>query len=154
LKPMEFLNEEVDGAIIAQKIRGEYPDTPNYIPSAAALYVSSKQPRYGRKDRHKDEPVCVFCEAKGHWAQERKITSVIDYIEKLKSAHRCFLYLNRGHNARACNKRGKASGTKCTEAHYRSICNVAGTTTRSTDCTEYCRQDRCRTYQLYVFADR
>jgi hypothetical protein len=42
LKLIEFLNEEVDGALIAQKIHGESTDTPNYIPSAAALYVNSK----------------------------------------------------------------------------------------------------------------
>jgi len=50
LNLMEFLGEEVDGALIAQKICGESTDTPNYIPSAAALHVSSKQPRSGRKD--------------------------------------------------------------------------------------------------------
>jgi len=82
LNLMEFLSEEVDGALIAQKIRGESTDTPNYIPSAAALHFSSKQPRSGRKDRHKDEPFCVFCEAKGHWAQEcKKVTSVTDRRE-------------------------------------------------------------------------
>jgi len=69
LKLMEFLSEEVDVAFVAQKIRRESTDTPNYIPSAAAFHVSSKQPRSGRKDRHKDEPFCVFCEAKGHWAE-------------------------------------------------------------------------------------
>jgi len=49
------------------------------------------------------------------------------------SAHRCFLCLNRGHNARACNKRDKASCTKYRGAHHRSICSDAGTTTRSTE---------------------
>ena len=43
-KLMEFLSEEVDGALIAQKIRGESTDTRTYTPSAAALHVSSKQP--------------------------------------------------------------------------------------------------------------
>jgi len=57
---------------------------PTYIPSAAALHVSSKQPRSGRKDRHKEEPFCVFCEAKGHWAQEcKKVSSVTDRRDKL-----------------------------------------------------------------------
>ena len=42
---MEFLSEEVDGALIAQKIRGESTDPPHYTPSAVALHVSSKQPR-------------------------------------------------------------------------------------------------------------
>jgi hypothetical protein len=39
---MEFLGEEVDGALIAQNIRGESTDNSNYIPSAAALHVSSR----------------------------------------------------------------------------------------------------------------
>jgi len=60
LKFMEFLGEEVDGALITQKIRGESTDNPNYTPSTAALHVSSKQPRSGRKDRHKSEPFCVL----------------------------------------------------------------------------------------------
>jgi len=60
LNLMEFLSDEVDGGLIAQKIRGESTDTPNYVPSAAALHVSSKQPRSRRKDRHKDEPFCVL----------------------------------------------------------------------------------------------
>jgi hypothetical protein len=82
LKLTEFLSEEVDGALIAQKIRGESNDTPKYIPSAAALHVSSKQPRSGQKDRHKNEQFCVFCKAKGHWTQEcKKVTSVTDRRE-------------------------------------------------------------------------
>jgi hypothetical protein len=98
LKLIQFLNEEVDGVLIAQKIRGESTDTPNYIPSAAALQVSSKQPR-SRQTRMNH---FVFCEAEGQWAQECKnVTSVTDRREKLKSAHRCFLCLNRGHNTRA-----------------------------------------------------
>jgi len=131
---MEFLNEEIDGALIAQKIRGESTDIPSYIPSATALHVSSKQPRSGRKDRHKDEPFCVFCEAKSHWAEKcKKVTSVTNRRQKHKSAHCCFLCLNRGHNARACNKRDKDSCTKFRGAHHRTIFNGAGTTTRSTE---------------------
>ena len=37
---MEFLGEEVDGALTAQNIRGETLDHPNYIPSAATLHVN------------------------------------------------------------------------------------------------------------------
>jgi len=155
LNLMEFLSEEVDGALIAQKIRGECTDTPNYILSAAALHVSSKQPRSGRKERHKDEPFCMFCEANGHWAQEcRKVTSVTDRREKFKSAHRCFLCLYRGHNARACNKRDKVSCTKCRGAHHRSICNDAGTTTRSTETAPTTVAKTDVTFQLHLFADR
>ena len=47
LRLMEFLGEVVDGALTAKKIRGETLDNPNYIPSAAALHVNSKQPRSG-----------------------------------------------------------------------------------------------------------
>jgi len=96
-KLLEFLREEVDGVLMAQKIRGESTDTPNYTPSAAALHINSKQPRTGRKDRVKDDPFCVFCEAKGHSAQEcKKVTSVTDRKDKRKSTHRCFLCLNQG----------------------------------------------------------
>jgi hypothetical protein len=66
LKLMEFLGEEVDGAITAQKISGETLDIPTYIPSAAALHVNSKQSRSGRKERYTRDPFCVFCESKGH----------------------------------------------------------------------------------------
>ena len=133
LKLMEFLGEEVDGALTAQKIRGDSLDNPNFIPSAAALHVNSKQPRSGRKDRHTGDPFCVFCESKGHWAQEcKKVTEVSERKEKLRSAHRCFLCLNRGHNAKVCNRRGRALCTKCKGGHHRSICNDAETSTKPT----------------------
>ena len=74
LKLMEFLGEEVDGALTAQKIRGESLYHLNYIPSAAALQVNSKQPKL--KDRHTGDPFCVFCESEGHWAQDcKRVTS-------------------------------------------------------------------------------
>jgi hypothetical protein len=137
LKLMEFLGEEVYWVLITQKIRGESTDNSKYIPSAAALHVCSKQPRSGRKDRHKGEPFCVFCEAKGHWAQEcKKVTSVTDRREEHKSAHRCFLCFNRGHNARACNKRDKAFRTKCRGAHHRAIGTDGRTTTKPTENTQ------------------
>ena len=72
LKLMEFLGEEVDGALTAQKIRREALNHPKYIPSAAALHINTKQPKSGRKDRHNGDPFCVFCESKGHRAQECK----------------------------------------------------------------------------------
>jgi len=43
LKLMEFLAEEVDGVLTAQKIRGDTLDNPNHIISASALHVNSKQ---------------------------------------------------------------------------------------------------------------
>ena len=58
-----------------------------------------------------------------------------DRRETLKSAHRCCLCLNHGHNARACYKRDKAFCTKCRGPHHRSICNDARTTTKYTEAT-------------------
>ena len=127
VKLMEFLGEEVDGALTAQKIRGETLDHPNYIPLTAALHINSKQSKSSRKDRYTGKPFCVFCESKGHWAQEcKKITGVSERREKLKSAHRCFLCLNRGHNARVSSKRGGGLCTRCKGAHQRSIRNDTG----------------------------
>ena len=65
LKLLEFLGEEVDGALVTQKIRGESIGNTSYISSAAALHVNSKRPNFGQKERNKDEHFCVFCEAKG-----------------------------------------------------------------------------------------
>ena len=75
----------------------------------------------------------MFCESKGHWAQEcKKVTEVSERREKLRSAHRCFLCLNRGHNAKVCNRRGRALCTKCRGVHPTSICNDAETSTKPT----------------------
>jgi hypothetical protein len=139
LRLMEFLSEEVDGALTRQKIRGETLDHPNYIPSAAALHVNSKQSKSGRKEIHPGDPFCVFCESKGNWAQEyRMVTEVSERREKLKSAHRCFLCLNRGHTARVCGKRGRALCTRCKGAHHRSICNESvAVTTPTKETTPY-----------------
>jgi len=105
---MEFLGEEIDGVLTAQKIRRETLDHLNYTPSAAALHVNSKQSKSGRKDRHTGDPFCVFCESKGQWAQEStKLTEVSERREKLKSAYHCFLCLNCGHNARGVEPYGQ-----------------------------------------------
>ena len=128
---MEFLGEEVNGALTAQKIHGESLDHLNYIPSAAALQMNSKQPKL--KDRHTGDPFCVFCELKGHWAQDcKRVTEVSERKEKLKAANRCFLCLNRGHNAKDCSRRGRALCTRCKGAHHKSICNEIGIATTST----------------------
>ena len=67
-----------------QKIRGDTLDHPNYIPSAAALHVTCNQSKSGRKDRHTEDPLCVFCESEGQWAQEcKKVTEVSERREKL-----------------------------------------------------------------------
>ena len=75
----------------------------------------------------------MFCESKGHWAQEcKKVTEVSKCREKLKLAHRCFLSLNRSHSARVCSKRGRALCTRCKGAHHRAICSGAGASTTPT----------------------
>jgi len=72
----------------------------------------------------------VFCESNGHWAQHCKaLTDVKERIEKLKSANRCFLCLNRGHHTHACSKRGKVFCSKCKKEHHRSVCMDKETTT-------------------------
>jgi hypothetical protein len=43
----EFLGEEVDGALLSQKIHGESIGNAGYIPSAATLHVSSNRPKLG-----------------------------------------------------------------------------------------------------------
>jgi hypothetical protein len=123
----------VDGALTAQKIRGETLDYPNYIPSAAALHINSKQSKSAGQERHNGDHFCVFSESKGHWAQEcKKMTEISERREKLKSAHRCFLCLNRGHNARVCSKRGRALCTRCKGTHHRSISTETGAVTTPT----------------------
>ena len=63
---MEFLGEEVDGALTAQKLRGETRDLPNDITSAAALHVNPELSKPGRKDKYAEDPLFVFFESKGH----------------------------------------------------------------------------------------
>ena len=82
----------------------------------------------GRKDKNTGDPFCVFCESKGHWAQDYKVTEV----RERKAAHRCFLCLNRCHNGRACSRKGRASCTRCKGAHHRSIYNETETATTPT----------------------
>ena len=65
---MELLAEEVDGALTAHKIRGDTLDHLTHIPSAAAIHVSSKKSKSGRKDRHTGDPFCAFCDSRCHWA--------------------------------------------------------------------------------------
>ena len=155
LKLMEFLGEEVDGALAAQKICGETLDHPNYIPSAAALHVNCIHSKSGLKDTHNGDIFCVFCESKGHWAQEwKKVTEASERKEKLKSAHRGFLCFNRGHNATDCSKRGRALCTRYKGALHRAICNEDGAATTPTrEDTNYIWQDRCRFSWLHLLAN-
>lgn len=119
---LNFLNEEVQGALDTQKIRGDTLRT-SYTPTAAALHVSFKPQQKREKQKRLFPPYCVFCEDKGHWAQDcRKVTTVRDRMEKVKSVGRCFLCLNRGHRVGQCPKRGKASCVKCKKQHHVSLC--------------------------------
>ena len=67
---MEFLGEEVDGALTAQKMRGETSPACNFTPTATTLHVNTKAGSTYRKDRRSVEPFCVFCECNGHWTQD------------------------------------------------------------------------------------
>jgi len=87
IKLMEFLGEEVDGAVTAQKIRGQTSPGSNFTPTAATLHVHSKAGSTSRKGRRSVEPFCLFCECNGHWTQDCKaVTDVKERVEKLKSA--------------------------------------------------------------------
>jgi len=133
VKLMEFLDEEVHGALTAQKIRGETSLGSNLTPTAATLHVRSKSGSTSRRSRRSVEPFCVFCENNSHWAQDCKAVIVLkERIEKLKAANRCFLCLNRGHHAPACSKRGKVFCSKCKKGHHQSVCMDKETTTSRT----------------------
>jgi hypothetical protein len=85
LKLLEFLGEEVDSTLVTQKIRGESIGNAGYVPSAAVLHVRSKPSKLGQRGNKRREPFCVFCEAKGHWAQDcKRVTSVTERRDKLK----------------------------------------------------------------------
>jgi len=127
---MEFLCEEVDGDLMSQKIRGETSPASNFTPTAVTLHVCSKSGSTSRNSRRSVEPFCVFCESNSHWAQDCKaVTDVKERIEKLKSANRCFLCLNRGHHTHACSKRDKVFCSKCKKEHHQSVCMDKETTT-------------------------
>ena len=116
---MEFLGEEVDGALTVQKIPSETSPASNFTPTAATLHVHSKSGSTSRKSRRLVEPLCVFCERNSHWAQDCKaITDVKERIEKLKSANRYFLCLNRGHHSHTSSQMGKVFCTNCKKVRY------------------------------------
>jgi hypothetical protein len=106
---MEYLNEEVDGALNAQKIRGESSPAPVYVPTAAAFQVSTRLCKRKRRIKRTPEAFCTFCEARGRLAQDcLQITDTKERNEKLKATNRYFLCLNRGHAVRQYAKKGKA----------------------------------------------
>ena len=136
IKLMEFLGEEVDGALTAQKIRGETSPASNFTPTAAALHVHSKAGSTSRKGRRSVQQFCVFCECNGHCGQDCKaVTDGKERVEKLKSANRCFLCLNHGHHTHACSKRGKVFCSRCKKGHHRSVCMEKETTSRASPTT-------------------
>ena len=119
LKLMQFLNDEVNGALINQKIRGEPMGLGNYTPTAATLQVQTRTKGRAQKTATRPEPFCVFCENRGHWAQDcRSVSDVDTRIAKLKAANRCFLCLNRGHNSQNCGRKGRALCTQCRGSHH------------------------------------
>ena len=124
LQLMAFLGEEVDGALTTQKIRGDSSSLSSYTPTAATLHVHAKSAASALKSTKGHEPFCVFCDYRGHWAQDcKKITGLAERIERLKRANRCFLCLNKGHSAANCRKKGKAKCAKCKRSHHVSICD-------------------------------
>jgi len=101
VKLMEFLEEEIDGVLTEQKIRGEISPASNFTPTSATLHVHYKAGSTSRKSRRSVEPFCVFRECNGHWAQDCKtVTDGKERVEKLKSANRCFLSLTRSSQSR------------------------------------------------------
>lgn len=93
----------------------------SYTSTAATLHVNAKSAAPARKSTKWHEPFCVFCDYRGHWAQDcKKITDFAERIERLKKANRCFLCLNKGYTASNC---GKAKCTKCKKSHRISICD-------------------------------
>ena len=130
---MEQLNNEVEGALITQKIRGESVDNESFLPTTTAFHVDTKSRKPNKTaTKRLPEPFCAFCAERGHWAQDcKQVTSVTDRIEKLTQSSRCFLCLNRGHSVKNCSKRGKSVCTKCRKSHHYSICTAADVTTPS-----------------------
>ena len=122
---MQFLGEELDGALTTQKIRGETSRASNFTSTAAALHFHSKAGSTSRKGRTSVEPFCIFCECNGHWAQDCKaLTDRNERIENLKSANRCILCLNLRFS-----KRGKVFCLRFKKGHHRSVCMEKKTTT-------------------------
>ena len=66
---MEYINE-VDGALNAQKIRGQSSSAPTHIPTAAAFQVSTRFHKSKRPTKRTPDAFCAFYETRGHWAQD------------------------------------------------------------------------------------
>ena len=70
LSLITFLGEEVDGALTTQKISSEVTGRYGYTHTAAALHVQSKSRSSFRRVAKDTGHFCVFCESRGHWAQD------------------------------------------------------------------------------------
>jgi hypothetical protein len=113
---------EVEGAIITRKIRGDVTGLDPLTPTSAAFHIHTKSTQPPTlKPKGRQETFCVFCENRDNWAQDcKEDTDDKDRTEKLKIASGCFLCLNRGHSLN-CSKKGKFHCSKCGKSHH-SIC--------------------------------
>jgi len=124
-KHMECLNEEVEGALNAQKIRGDSSTAPAYVYTAASFQVSTRLRRPKIPIKRTPESFCTFCEGREYCVQDcQQMTDTNERVENLKSTNRCFLCFKRGHAVRQCAKKGKAMCTVCKGPHHKSICNA------------------------------
>ncbi|GFS65453.1 integrase catalytic domain-containing protein, partial [Nephila pilipes] len=116
---MQFLAEEVEGSVEAQKIRGTLsPD--NILKSSVENFnIDLKLVNKNKKI----SPFCAFCNTSGHWPQNCE--TVTDYktrVQKLNNSNRCFLCTNRGHRITNCPRKSTARCIKCKKQHHVSIC--------------------------------
>jgi len=103
---MTFLGEEVDGALTTHKMRGEVTSRCDYTTTAATLHVQSRSRGSAGRGSKGPELFYVFCESRGHWAQDcKRVVDIGERIDKLKRANRCFPCLNRGHTSSNGRKR-------------------------------------------------
>ncbi|GBM77025.1 hypothetical protein AVEN_158669-1, partial [Araneus ventricosus] len=102
-KLREFLSEEVEGVLTTLKIKGKPTVDFCALPSTAAFNVNSKTQYKPKNYSKKPSSFCPFYNVAGHWRQECKSVTDTDVrVQKLKTAERCFLCTNKGHNVRSC----------------------------------------------------
>jgi len=129
---LEFLGEEVDGALTAQNIRGETLVHPNSIASARALHVNSKQSKSGRKDKYTGDPFCVFCESEGHCAQRMQGDGGERSQRKAQISISLLSLLESRPQRKSLQQEGLSLMHEMQRAHHRSICNETGAITTPT----------------------
>lgn len=119
---IQFLSEEVEGAITTNKIKGSF--APDY-PLKSSLENFNVHSKAVSRDK-KISPFCPFCEIAGHWPQQcNSVTDIDTRIQKLKATNRCFLCTNRGHTQKSCTRKNKYSCSKCKKKHHVSICKAS-----------------------------